>query len=194
MIAALWAEELRQNQESPSRWLHQQSIHLQCRKLPAIQETQVWPLGLEVPLEKEMAAHSSVLAWRIPGTEEPGGPQFIESQTVRHTEWLNHMNHKNKWLSPNPLLCSHFSLENFESRCKYKVPRTKKNVNSSPLHHFAQSNGKRPPSYTSCTANPPAYEMLVGFSFVDQLNVGEQVLKNSNFGFRIWICGPSLLW
>ena len=40
--------------------------------------------GLEDPLEKEMAAHSSVLAWRIPCTEEPGGLQSLGSQRVRH--------------------------------------------------------------------------------------------------------------
>ena len=41
--------------------------------LPAMQETQVWSLIWEDPLEKEMATHSSILAWRIPWTEEPGG-------------------------------------------------------------------------------------------------------------------------
>ena len=40
---------------------------------PAVQETQVQSLGQEDPLEKEMAAHSSILAWKIPWTEEPGG-------------------------------------------------------------------------------------------------------------------------
>ena len=40
--------------------------------LPAMQETQVWSLGWEDPLEKEMATHSSILAWRIPWTEKPG--------------------------------------------------------------------------------------------------------------------------
>ena len=42
------------------------------KNLPAMQETWVWFLGWEDPLEKEMATHSSILAWRIPGTEEPG--------------------------------------------------------------------------------------------------------------------------
>ena len=40
---------------------------------PVMQGTQVWSLGWEDPLEKEMATHSSILAWRIPRTEEPGG-------------------------------------------------------------------------------------------------------------------------
>ena len=43
------------------------------KNLAAIKETQVWPLGWEDPLEKEMATHSSILAWEIPWREEPGG-------------------------------------------------------------------------------------------------------------------------
>ena len=43
------------------------------KDLPAMQETQIRSLGREDPLEKEMATHSSILAWRIPWTEEPGG-------------------------------------------------------------------------------------------------------------------------
>ena len=50
----------------------------------AKQERQEASLGLEEPLEEEMAAHSRVLAWRIPGTEEPGGLLSIGSQRIRH--------------------------------------------------------------------------------------------------------------
>ena len=49
-----------------------------------MQETQVQPLGWEDPLEKEMVAHSSILAWEIPWTEEPGGLQSTGLQRVRH--------------------------------------------------------------------------------------------------------------
>ena len=52
------------------------------KNLHAVQETQVWFLGLEDPLEKEMATHSSVLAWRIPWTEEPRGLQSMELQKL----------------------------------------------------------------------------------------------------------------
>ena len=52
--------------------------------MPAMQETQVHSLGWEDPLEKEMATHSGILAWRIPWTEEPGGLQFPGSQRVGH--------------------------------------------------------------------------------------------------------------
>ena len=49
---------------------------------PTMWETQVQSLGQEDPPEKGMATHSSILAWRIPWTEELGGPQFMESQRV----------------------------------------------------------------------------------------------------------------
>ena len=48
-----------------------------------VQETQVWSLGQEDPLEKEMATHSSILAWEILWTEEPGRLQFMELQNSR---------------------------------------------------------------------------------------------------------------
>ena len=54
------------------------------KRLPAMWETWVRSLGQEDPLEKEMATHSSILAWRIPWTEAPGGLQSTGSQTVRH--------------------------------------------------------------------------------------------------------------
>ena len=57
MLAGLWASLVAQI----------------VKNLPAMQETQVWSLGQEDPLEKGIATHSSILAWRIPGTEEPGG-------------------------------------------------------------------------------------------------------------------------
>ena len=54
------------------------------KNLPVMQETQVQFLGEEDPLEKEMATHSSILAWRIPWTEEPGGLQSMGSQRDVH--------------------------------------------------------------------------------------------------------------
>ena len=56
------------------------------KRLPAMQETGVWSLGWEEPLEKEMAAHSSTLAWKIPWTEEHGRLQSMGSQRVGH-DW-----------------------------------------------------------------------------------------------------------
>ena len=54
------------------------------KDLPAMQETRVRSLGREDPLEKGMATHSSILAWKIPWTEEPGRLQSMGSQGVRH--------------------------------------------------------------------------------------------------------------
>ena len=54
------------------------------KNLPAMQETWVQSLSWEDPLEKEMATHSRILAWRIPWTEEPGGLQSIRLQRVGH--------------------------------------------------------------------------------------------------------------
>ena len=50
-----------------------------------MQETQVWSLGQEDPLEREMATHSSTLAWEIPWTEEPGGLQSVGLQKLDMT-------------------------------------------------------------------------------------------------------------
>ena len=55
---------------------------LKC--LPAMQETWVRSLGQEDPVEKEMATHSSILAWRIPWAEEPGALQSTGSQRIGH--------------------------------------------------------------------------------------------------------------
>ena len=64
---------------------HRASLVAQrLKRLPAMRETWVRSLGWEDPLEKEMATHSSILAWRIPWTEDPGRLQSMGSQTVGH--------------------------------------------------------------------------------------------------------------
>ena len=57
------------------------------KNLPAMQETGVWSLGGEDTLEKETTTHSSIVAWRIPWTGEPGGLQSMGSQRIRHN-WV----------------------------------------------------------------------------------------------------------
>ena len=54
------------------------------KNLPVMQKTQVQSLDQDGPLEKGMATHSSIIAWRIPWTEKPGGLQSMGSQRVRH--------------------------------------------------------------------------------------------------------------
>ena len=73
--------------------------------LPAMRETQVWSLGLEDPLEKEMATHSSTLAWKIPSMEEHGRLVFMGLQRVRHDWEISlSLNHRESKISPEKLL------------------------------------------------------------------------------------------
>ena len=71
--------------ESPSGWAP--LLAPTVKTLPAMQETQVQSLGGEDPLEREMATHSSILAWIIPRTEEPGRLQSTGLQRVRD-DWV----------------------------------------------------------------------------------------------------------
>ena len=73
-------EYLRDDQ---SMYVHLELIQ-SVKNLPAVQETRVRSLGWEDPLEKEMATHSSILAWKISWTEEPGGLQSMGLQRVGH--------------------------------------------------------------------------------------------------------------
>ena len=59
------------------------------KHLPVVQKTQVQSLGWEDPLEKEMATHSSTLAWKIPWTEEPGRLQSMGHKELDMTEQLH---------------------------------------------------------------------------------------------------------
>ena len=65
------------NQEAfKSYYKSREMVAQMVKNLSAVQETQVWSLGWEGLLEKEMATHSSIIAWRIPWTEEPGRLQY----------------------------------------------------------------------------------------------------------------------
>ena len=61
-----------------------------CLPMQEIQEIWVWSLGLKDPLEKEIATHSSIVSWRIPWTEEPGGLRSIGSHRVIH-DWATNI-------------------------------------------------------------------------------------------------------
>ena len=76
------------------------------KHLPAMQETWVWSLGGEDPLEKEMATHSSTLAWKIPWMEKPGRLQSMGSQRFGH-DWATSFGMPQTG-PDNPLLCHYF--------------------------------------------------------------------------------------
>ena len=80
--AASWKPSIRGQASLVAQWV---------KNLPAAQETWVRFPGRENPLEKETAAHSSILAWRIPWMEEPGGLQSVASQESDTTERQNTM-------------------------------------------------------------------------------------------------------
>ena len=67
------------------------------KHLSTVGETRVWSMGWEDPLEKAMATHSSILAWRIPWTEEPGGLQFMGRKESDTTERLHVHVHVHMW-------------------------------------------------------------------------------------------------
>ena len=66
------------------------------KNLPAMRETWVWSLGLENPLEKDMATCSSILSWKILWAQEPGGLQFMGLQRVGHNWATNIFTLNNK--------------------------------------------------------------------------------------------------
>ena len=92
------------------------------KNLPAMQGTQLWSLDWEDPLEKRMAIHSNILAWRISWTEEPGGLQSMGSQTVR-PDWVTNTIHSNlsfhlchSWILVQPLSLVFLSIWNIHQK------------------------------------------------------------------------------
>ena len=70
--------------KEPSYVIRTSLVAQTVKRLSIMQETWVRFLGWEDPLEKEMATHSSILAWKIPWTEEPGGLQYMGSRRLGH--------------------------------------------------------------------------------------------------------------
>ena len=68
----------------PGQGIRASLVAQRLKRLPTMWETWVQSLGQEDPLEKEMTTHSSILAWRIPWMEEPGGLQSTGSQRIGH--------------------------------------------------------------------------------------------------------------
>ena len=87
----------------------------------AVQEMWVRSLDREDPLEKEMAIHPSILAWRIPWTEEPGGLQSLGSQRVGH-DLVTERGHMRVWVLLLPISLSYFH-SNFRDRGKKMMGR-----------------------------------------------------------------------
>ena len=74
----------REGNDNPLQYYWTSLVAQMVKNLPAVEETRVQSLDQDDPLEKGMATHSSILAWRVPWTEEPGGLQSMGLQRVRH--------------------------------------------------------------------------------------------------------------
>ena len=83
---------------------------------PAMQEMWVWSLSQEDSLEEEMATHSSILAWRIPWTEEPGGLQSVGLKRVGH-DWAQQQQSSARAGAPNPAASSKVEPRTWGSSC-----------------------------------------------------------------------------
>ena len=117
-----------------------------------MRETWVQSLGWEDPLEKEMATHSSILAWRIPWTEEPGGLQFIGSQRVRH-DWATSLHFTSTSSQPDveDIIAAHSWIPALYLSLMFGVSRTfRKNTESCIyINICSESNG----SFPICSQN-----------------------------------------
>ena len=86
----LWGRTELDTTEATSQQQQQQHVYWSSlvaqivKNMPVMQETWIWSLGQEDPLKKGMATHSSILAWRVSWTEEPGRLQSVESQRIGH--------------------------------------------------------------------------------------------------------------
>ena len=78
------------------QWLPLVTVAQTVKRLPIMQETRVRSLGQKETLEKEMATHSSTLAWKIPRMEEPGRQQSMGLQRVRH-DWVTSLHFTGNW-------------------------------------------------------------------------------------------------
>ena len=85
-----WEGPFREGHGNPLEYSWTSLVAQMVKNQPAIQVTQVRFLGWEDPLEKGMAIHSSILAWRIPWTEEPGGLQSMRLQRASHDRATKH--------------------------------------------------------------------------------------------------------
>ena len=106
------------------------SVAQMVKNLPAMQETWVWSLGQEDPMTKGMATYSSILAWRISWTEEPGGLLSMGSQRVRH-DWVSNTHHSCTFPQPYVFHC----LLDISTCVFYQTSRWLKQFQSISLKH-----------------------------------------------------------
>ena len=134
------------------------------KNLPEMQETQVWSLGQEDPLEKGMATHSSILAWRVPWTEEPGGLQPVGSQRVRHNWATNNFTFIGSYIF-QVVKWQKINSEQLKKKKRKNLWATGSSSNSL-IRHLERSpgGGHSNPQQYSCLENPNGQRSLVDCS------------------------------
>ena len=127
------------------------------KHLPAMWETWVQSLGPEDPLEKEMATHSSTLAWKIPWTEEPGRLQSMGSQRVRHN-WATSLS-----LSSLPLFVKDIKMQRqMQSLVQVYCQYMKSQIWTQTYYQYLQSSCSKPQAIWSwwCPYSQRAYNLV----------------------------------
>ena len=145
--------------------------------LPAMQETQVWSLGREDPWEKEMATHSSILAWRIPWIEEPGRLQSMGLQRVGH-DWATSLHLASLQLHVQP-----------QDRPK---PRAVLNTTLSWTSHlFSPKRHQSPPKFLSIPFHRPSPAVTPQLTEPIRLPWTHKT-PVSSFSTAVFVCPPLL--
>ena len=126
------------------------------KNLPAMQETQVQSLSWEDPLEKGIATHFSILAWRIPWTEEPGGLQSMGSQKLDTTEQVT-LTRGLWWPVSQPTTHSDFSHTELEGSLWLRPSYLREIPCAAPF-----STSESSPKLDSCSHNLQEYPGMVG--------------------------------
>ena len=146
-------------------------LSLTVKRLHAVQETWVRSLGWEDPLEKEMATHSSTLAWKIPWTEEPGRLQSMGSQRVGH-DWATSVFSKGTntdTLSSNLLRENFFRLKNItilQLKIRQLQIQRIKDSNFIQLRKLYTAQMPKPWPFLSQNSLPSWRPLLLGFALL----------------------------
>ena len=155
------------------------------KNLPATHETRVWSLGQEDPLEKEMATNSSILAWRIPWTEEPGGQRVPKRWTrLSHTHTHTHTyTDIHPW---SPSSKSPIQFNSVAQLCPILCDPMNRSTPGLPVHHhlpeFTQTHIHRvsdaiQPSHPLSSPFPPAPKPSQHQSLYQWVNSSHEVAK-----------------
>ena len=144
---------------------------------PAVRETWVWSLGWEDPLEKGMAIHSIILAWRIPCTEGPGRLQFMGSQRLGHN-WVTKSVQFSSVSQSCPTLCNPVGCSTPGLPVHHQLPEFTQT-------HVRWVSDAIQPSHPLSSPSPPAFNLSQSQGLFQWVSSSHQVAKVLSFSFSI---------